>query len=251
LYYSKGKEEIRIKYAKVDHGNYISWFETQVVTPRVVLPKALEENTDNYYTAAMVHCCSQDTIDAQGYCFSDSISDGLKKRCWGGAEIMCDEEISAMTENNCKPPFKQFIHWLVVNIPEKKRMNLKRSKSANKGETVISYAPLTKNMPRKGSGTHRYAFFLFKQIRRIKNEKKLMSKAEKPNKEKVNSVEANYTKVCVRQFDNLKDLYDCKCENNVHLDVECPRKLYTISAFARKFKLGNPIKANYFYSANF
>jgi len=186
LYYSDGKKEIRIKPAKVKQGNYINWFETQVVAPRVEIPKRADDmDTHYYYSVAMVHCCSKDTIDCQGCCFSDTLSDGLRKRCWGGAEIMHPENSSMIAMSVCKPPYNQFIHWLVVNIPEKKT-DLKTSKSASNGETVICYSPLTENMPKKGSGTHRYAFFLFKQSQRIKNDKQLVSKAATPVKNSKN-----------------------------------------------------------------
>merc|ERR1711936_1258972 len=127
----------------------------------------------------MVHCCSQDTIGSQGQCFTESLSKKLQKKCFWLESSIVDgssqmekplSDDTSMVASGWEPPFTQFIHWLMINIPAKDNTS-KENEDTKKGETVIHYSPLQDDSPKKGSGTHRYAFLLFKQDSFVRNKK--------------------------------------------------------------------------------
>ncbi|KAM7352875.1 protein D2-like [Cochliomyia hominivorax] len=95
--------------------------------------------------------------------------------------------------NRKKPTFREWHHWLVVNIPSNK---------VNEGEVLSDYIG---SGPPKGTGLHRYVFLVYKQPDKLTcNEKRLPA----------NSGDG--------------------------------RGGFKISAFAKKYQLGNPIAGNFY-----
>lgn len=74
------------------------------------------------------------------------------------------------------PQFREYHHWLVVNIP---------GCDIAKGDVLTAYVG---SGPPEGTGLHRYAFLLFKQMGKLKFSENKIPKNSGSNRGKFNTV---------------------------------------------------------------
>jgi len=151
LLLTNAKKGLKLRPVPVKNGNFIAWECTEVVIPSVEIPKQKKrEKNPQLYTVAMVHCCSK--REKRNNCFSDIVPHAVGRRCFEDARSH-----DPYDENNVKfdlsfyaPPFTQFVHWLKINFPAKRKKTITDEEPYC--NTVIRYAPLGENCYSKVQG---------------------------------------------------------------------------------------------------